>query len=417
MRLLFITDNFPPEVNAPASRTHDHAKRWRELGVDVTVVTCAPNFPHGTVYPGYRNKMFQRETVDGIRVIRVWSFITANKGFAKRVLDYLSFAFMAFWAGLFVRSDVIVATSPQFFTTFAGRALSVVKRTPWVFELRDLWPESIHAVGAMKKGRLVRWLENIELSMYHHADAVVALTPAFKRNLVDRGVPDHKIAVITNGVDRRQFAPAARNRRLRHDLGLHDGFVIGYVGTIGMAHSLDFIVRATATLNRDDIRLLIVGDGAMREDIEARAKTLAPGRIVLHPPVPKEQVRDYISACDVALVPLKRSETFKTVIPSKIFEMASMRKPILLGVDGQAREIVEGHAAGLFFEPESEADFHRAVITLADDPDQIAHLQRGAESLAEAYSRRRLADDMLDVLQRVAARAPMSQDLERSRET
>ena len=205
MKILFITDNFPPEVNAPAARTYDHCKRWVDKGVDVTVITCAPNFPQGRVYEGYKNRLYQTEMVDGIKVIRVWSYISANEGFLKRIIDYTSFAFMAFWAGLFKPCDVIIATSPQFFTTFTGWALSKVKRRPWVFELRDLWPESIITVGAMKKSKAIEIFEKIEHFMYRSADMIIPVTDAFKMHLVGRDIQENKIHVVTNGVDPKKF--------------------------------------------------------------------------------------------------------------------------------------------------------------------------------------------------------------------
>ena len=184
MKLLFLTDNFPPEVNAPANRTYEHCKEWVKEGVDVTVITCAPNFPKGKVYPGYRNKLYQSEVMDGIKVIRVWSYITANEGFIKRILDYISFAVMAFFAGLFVKTDLIVATSPQFFTAVAGRWLAFFKRKKWVFEVRDLWPESIIAVGAMKRNRAIRFFEWIEKRLYKSADHIIVVTDTFKKKII-----------------------------------------------------------------------------------------------------------------------------------------------------------------------------------------------------------------------------------------
>ena len=151
MHILFLSDNFPPEVNAPASRTHEPCRQWAAAGNQITVITCAPNFPTGRVFPGYRNRLWQQEWVDGIRVIRVWSYITANEGFAKRTLDYLSFMFSGGTAAmLHSRPDVVVSTSPQFFCAVAGWVVTRLRRLPWVFVLRDLWPASIVAVGAMK---------------------------------------------------------------------------------------------------------------------------------------------------------------------------------------------------------------------------------------------------------------------------
>jgi hypothetical protein len=177
MHILFLSDNFPPEVNAPASRTYEHCREWVKAGHTVTVITCAPNFPKGEVFEGYSNRLWQRDDVDGIRVVRVWSYITPNEAFAKRVLDYMSYMVMAFVAAFFVRRvDVIVGTSPQFFTVCAAYGVSLVKRRPWLFELRDIWPESISAVGAMKSGWLLDALEGLELFLYRKAAAIVSDT-------------------------------------------------------------------------------------------------------------------------------------------------------------------------------------------------------------------------------------------------
>ena len=194
MKILFITDNFPPEVNAPATRTYEHVKEWmKDKDVEVTIVTCAPNFPHGKVYDGYKNRFYQKENLDGIEVIRVWSYITSNSGFLKRVLDYVSFGVMAFFVGLFKKHDIVIATSPQFFTTWAAWGISKIKRKPWIFELRDLWPESIKTVGAMKQGKAIEFLEKIEIGLYKSSDKVIAVTDAFKTNLIKRGIDEKKI--------------------------------------------------------------------------------------------------------------------------------------------------------------------------------------------------------------------------------
>ncbi len=220
MKLLFLTDNFPPEVNAPASRTFDHCREWVAAGIDVTVITCAPNFPHGRVYRGYRNKWMQKETIDGIKVIRVWTYIAPNSGFARRIVDFVSFALAGFVASLFVRTDIIVATSPQFFTAVSGCAAGLFKRRPWVMEVRDLWPESLRAVG-VASGR--EWwldlLERLELFLYRRAASVVVNTHAFHANLMSRGVDPAKINVVTNGVMTENFAARERDEALVAELG------------------------------------------------------------------------------------------------------------------------------------------------------------------------------------------------------
>jgi glycosyltransferase involved in cell wall biosynthesis len=398
MRILFITDNFPPETNAPATRTHEHCREWVKAGAKVTVITCAPNFPQGKVYAGYRNRLYQEETIDGIRVIRVWTYITANEGFAKRILDYLSFAVSSFLAGLFQKADIIIATSPQFFTTWSALALSRLKRKPWIFELRDLWPESIRTVGAMEHSRILDMFEKIELFLYRKAARVVAVTDAFKRNLVARGIDADKIHVVTNGANLDLYQERPPNESLLAKHGLTGKFVVGYIGTHGMAHSLEFIVNSLVKVTDDAIHFLFIGDGAKKADVVRLAQAKGLRNATFLDPIPKELVPEYMSITDLALVPLLKSDTFKTVIPSKIFEASAMRKPILLGVEGQAREIVEGYGAGICFEPENESDFLEKLQQLKNDAGLYGALQEGCSKLALDFDRKRLAALMLSIL-------------------
>jgi glycosyltransferase involved in cell wall biosynthesis len=402
MKILFVTDNFPPEVNAPATRTYEHCKEWVKLGVDVTVVTCFPNFPQGKVYEGYKNKLYQVEIIDGIKVVRVLSYITANKGFLKRTLDYFSFAITSFIAGLFIKCDIIIATSPQFFTTWSAFFLSKLKGKPWIFELRDLWPESIRTVGALKKERLLDLFEKIELFLYRDSAKVIAVTNAFKQNLIQRGIKAEKIEIITNGANLELFTPREKNSELIKELGLENQFIVGYIGTHGMAHGLDFIVNSIAKLDDNSIHFLFIGDGAQKEEIVKLAKDKNIQNITFLDPVPKEKIPEYLSIIDVSLVPLKKSDTFKTVIPSKIFEAAAMRKPILLGVEGQAKQIIDKYRAGLCFEPENEKEFLDKVCELRNNKQLYKELQKGCANLARDFDRIKLAKEMLEVIKSVS---------------
>jgi glycosyltransferase involved in cell wall biosynthesis len=396
MRILFITDNFPPEVNAPATRTYDHCRLWVKAGAEVTVLTCAPNFPDGIVYDGYRNALFQRSSMDGIDVIRVWSFIARNEGFVRRIIDYVSFAVAAFVCGLFRKFDVIVATSPQFFVSFAGWGVAALRSKPWVLEVRDLWPESILAVGAMRESWITRALERVELFMYRRATLIVPVTRAFRDNMVKRGVDPGKIVVVENGANLEKFRCTSKDDALLRAHGLVDQFVFSYIGTHGMAHGLEFIVRSIAQIRRTDVSFMFIGSGSNKRAIVELATRLQLRNAIFIDPVPKDEVPRYLSIADVALVPLRKVETFKTVIPSKIFEAAAMRRPILLGVDGQAREIVERCEAGLFFEPENTTSFLTRVEELVSDRALYERLQLGCGRLAATYDRAALAKRMID---------------------
>lgn len=404
MKILFITDNFPPEVNAPATRTYEHVTEWQKRGADITIITCAPNFPHGKVYDGYKNKFYQKEKIGDIEVIRVWSYITSNSGFTKRVLDYFSFAFMSFWVGLFQKHDIVIATSPQFFTTWAAWGISKIKRKPWIFELRDLWPESIRTVGAMKQERILDWLEKIELGLYRDADKVIAVTDAFKNNLIQRGIDSKKIEVVTNGSNMDLFSPREKDLDLIQSLNLENKFIIGYIGTHGMAHSLDFIVRSISKIDDPNIHFLFIGDGSMKSKVTQMASMLSLTNITFLEPVAKEKVPKYLSIIDISLAPLKKSDTFKTVIPSKIFESSAMGKPTLLGVEGQAQKIIEKYNAGICFLPENEKDFITKVILLKNDADLYRDCVSGCQVLAKDYDRKKLANKMLYTLEEVVKR-------------
>lgn len=412
MHILFLTDNFPPEVNAPASRTFEHCREWVRAGHRVTVITGFPNFPQGKVYPGYRNQLWQREQIEGISVIRVWTYITANEGFLKRTLDYLSYMFSSILASpLAGRCDVVVGTSPQFFTACAAYAVSRAKRVPFVFELRDLWPESIKAVGAMKDGLSLRLFERLELFLYHQAAAIVSVTHSFKETLIERGVEGGKIAVVTSGVDLSRFAPTPKDRELVARLGLEGKFVAGYIGTHGMAHALETILDAAELIRRrpngDRFRFLMVGDGARKEALKAQALARGLDSVLFLDSVAKDEVVAYWSLLDVCLVHLRKTPLFKTVIPSKIFESMAMGVPVLLGVEGESREIVLREKAGEAFEPENAVALVALIEKLASDSACYQELKAQCVYAAAKFDRKNLAADMLGVLQSVIHERPL----------
>lgn len=400
MHILFLSDNFPPEVNAPASRTFEHCREWVEAGHRVTIVTCAPNFPKGKVFDGYRNALWQVEEMAGIRVIRVWTYITANEGFVKRILDYQSFMVAATLAALFVRRvDVVLGTSPQLFTACAAYAVSRLKRIPYVFELRDLWPESIRAVGAIGDSRLLDLLEGLELFLYRKAARIVSVTQSFKRNLVSRGIDTDKIAVVTNGVDISRFKPQSRDGYLANELGLEGKFVAGYIGTHGMAHALETLLEAARRLQNDpagrDIRLLFLGDGANKQKLVAQAKAMGLANVVFVDSVPKEQVVRYWSLLDVSIIHLKKTDLFTTVIPSKLFECMGMGIPVLHGVAGESAEIVEREGCGQVFEPENVEDLCIGLLAMKSRPKLRDGYREKGLAAASRYDRKELALRML----------------------
>jgi len=405
LRILFLSHYFPPEGNAPASRTFEHCARWARAGHDVTVVTCAPNCPAGVVYPGYKNRLRRQiERVDGVRVVRVWTYLAANAGTVRRIANYLSFLLSATLASIWLpKPDVVVATSPQFFCGWAGVLVSRLKRVPLVLEIRDIWPESIEAVGAMRNRRLLRLLEWMERVMYRAAAHVVAVGAGYRRKILEKVDLADRISVITNGVDLKAFAPGEPDGAFLRRWGLGDCFVCSYVGTIGMAHGLEVVLDAAKILRdsgRRDVRFCLIGDGAARQRLEEQTRQAGlDGRVVFTGRLPKDQVPTAIASSQACLIHLKDCALFGTVIPSKIFETMAMGRPIVMGVRGEALDIVHQAGAGLAVEPESPRALVDAVLRLADEPGLASRLGRsGRAFVAERYNRDRLAAEYLRLL-------------------
>jgi glycosyltransferase involved in cell wall biosynthesis len=365
MRILFLTDNFPPEVNAPATRTYEHCVKWIELGHKVTVITCFPNFPKGKVFEGYTNKLYQKENIDGITVIRVWSYITENNGFVKRIIDYISYALTSFLFGLFVKTDLIIATSPQFFTAVSGRILSFLKGKPWVMEVRDLWPDSIAAVGSMNKSSIpFKILKKIEHHLYLSASKIVVVTDSFKKYVIkDHQITTEKVGVFKNGVLISNFKKPKPNdvMTLKESLGLKNKIIISYLGTHGLAHGLKFILESISKISNPDLHFLFIGDGAEKQNLIKYSKTLHSKNFTFIESVTKSEIPLYIDISDYSLVNLKKSDEFKNVIPSKIFENIAMYKPILLGVEGESKKLIDDYEVGVCFEPENKESFLNAI--------------------------------------------------------
>lgn len=413
MRILFLSHYYSPEVNAPATRTSEHCIRWARAGHDVTVVTCAPNCPNGVVYPGYRNSLWpQTEVVDGVRVVRVGTYLAPNAGTVRRILNFLSYMVMAFLASLRQpRPDVVVATSPQFFCGWAGVLVSWFRRVPFVLEIRDIWPESIAAVGAMRSRRLLRVLEWLERRMYLAADHIVAVGDGYRDRILQRADVSHRISVITNGVDPARFAPQAADPEFLRTWNLDGKFVCSYIGTIGMAHGLEVVLKAAKLLRserRTDICFCLVGDGSSRQRLEAEVHAAGLDDLVVFTgQQPKARMPAILASSDACLVHLKKCELFGTVIPSKIFETMAMGRPIIMGVEGPARTIILESGAGLAMEPESAESLVATVLALADDRPAASRMgQTARERVLLDFNRNVLAERFLRLLDDVGGRRP-----------
>lgn len=404
MHIVLLTHYFPPEVNAPASRSFEHAEAWVRAGHRVTVITAAPSHPAGRIYPGHRNAWSTREDVHGIEVIRIWTWVAANRGTVGRMASFASY-FLSVLLHLpwLPRGDRIVSTSPQFFCGLAGWLLKR-KDNRWILEIRDLWPESIVAVGAMRRSPLIRILEKLEAWAYRTADLVVSVTPGFIAHIAHlRGRND--IAVIRNGIQPRMFeASEAAAAAFREAHRLNGKFVASYLGTHGMAHALDKVLDAAAHLrHRSDIVILLAGNGAERDGLLARKAAHDLNNVIMLDQLPRAAMPAVWAASDAALITLRASETFKAVLPSKMFEAMATGTPILLGVQGEAQALLEEAGAGIAVPPEDAAKLAQAIVFLADNPSVAAkYATAGRAWCAQHADREALAMQMLHRMEPLA---------------
>ncbi len=405
MRILFLSHYFPPEVNAPANRTHEHARRWVADGHHVTVLTGVPNHPRGEIFPGYRNRWLQEERIDGIRVLRTWMYLTANEGFLRRTLNYVLFAATAVLASFRAeRPDVVVATSPQFFCGLAGAVVAALKRRPFVLEVRDLWPDSIVQLGQLHSRRVVGLLEALESWLYRRAAGIVVNTRSFIDHIAARGIPRDRIELVHNGIDSQTFRPRPPDGELRRVHGLEGRFVAAYMGTLGLAHGLMTVVEAAERLReREDVLLLLLGDGADRGRLEAEITRRGLRNVRLLGLRPRAEMPAWIASVDVTLVLLRDLPVFETVIPSKIFEFLAQERPVILAARGEIRRLVEEAKAGLVIDPENAEQLATAVLEVRERPVEAqVRARAGREWVKASFDRDTLARRMAGFLERVS---------------
>ncbi len=401
-KILYISQYFPPEMGAPSARVHELSRRWVERGVDVTVLTAFPNHPDGVIPKEYRGKIFMREEKDGIHVVRTFIYPAPNKGFIRRSLSYISFLFSSIIQGVVNtdRPDVIIATSPQFFVVIAGYLMSKFKNVPFVFELRDFWPESIVQLGLLKNRYLIRLLESIEMFLYRKATRIVGVVDSFREVLVSRGIPSEKITIIKNGVDLKLFNNHFDQIELKRKHNLPDKFIVSYIGTHGMAHALDKVLDVAQLLKKEnEIHFFFVGDGAEKGNLIKQKTANDLHNVTFAEKAQKKLVPELYALADVLLVTLRKIDLFKNALPSKLFEIMAMGKPILLMVDGEARTFVEKVGAGLFVEPENPEDLVKNILFLKSHSAEVQRLgDNGKNFVRRHFDRNKLADDYLDIL-------------------
>ncbi len=406
MRILYLSQYFPPEVGATQTRAYEMARYLVSAGHQVTMLTEVPNHPSGIIPPEYRGNAYERVSLDGIDVIRVWVKASPTKTFATRMLFYISYMINAALAGLLLargRYDVIYATSPPLFVGGAALALSYLRRIPLLFEVRDLWPESAVALGEISSTRAAVLAGKLEEMCYNRARRVVVVTEGIRRRLEERGF-GAKLALIPNGANTELFRPDPEaGAVLRSELGLGGRFLVIYAGIHGVAQGLETVLDAARVLQDEPhIHFLFVGEGPKKGDLLNQRDTLGLVNVTMLAEQPRDSMPAYMSAADVALVPLRRLELFRGALPSKMFDAWACGCPVVLSIDGEARQVLERAEGGVFVEPEDPELMAQALSQLKGDPGRLRQLGKNGRCFVEEhYSRERLAAQLEALLRGV----------------
>jgi len=405
MRILYLSQYFPPEAGATQTRAYEMASNWVRLGHSVTMLTEFPNHPSGIIPQEYKSKLIERSDLDGIDIIRVWVNASPIKNYRNRMLFYLSYMLNAIVAGLFFvrgRYNLIYATSPPLFVGGAALVLSYLKRTPMVFEVRDLWPESAIALGELSNQRAISLANKLEEICYSRAIQIVVVTHGIYDRLIQRGVPLDRILVIPNGANIDLFTfKASERERIRKELGLEGKFVAIYAGIHGLAQGLETILESAHLLRESpNIHFLLVGDGPKKAEILSLARDYKLPNLTLLPEQPRETIPGYLSAADIALVPLRKAEIFKGALPSKIFDAWACERPVLISIDGEAREVVENVRGGIYISPENPTLIAKALIHLMSTPLELEVMgKNGLAYTMQNHSRKVLAERLISHLE------------------
>jgi glycosyltransferase involved in cell wall biosynthesis len=399
-KILFLSDDFPPETNAAATRVYERALIWNKLGHKVEFITNFPNKFKGKKHAGYSGRLYQVDTIEGIKVVRIKTYITTSQKVFFRALDQISYMLTSFVSGLFVsKPDVIIATTPQFFCGISGFALSAVRNVPFVLEVADIWTDSVIGTGAAS-GNIFKLMRAVENYVYRRSRAIIVLTNAFREELINRGINKDKIFVARNGVNKDAFRNTGKNIDILNRYNLKNKKVVGYIGSMGSAQGLSNVIEAARISyerNGDDIAFMLVGEGAEKEELQRLSVGLS--NVIFIPGQPKEKVSVYLSLCDVGLVHLKDHEVFKKNIPSKMFEMMAVGLPLLLvSPKGEAAEIIEENNVGKWVQSGNPALLSNAVLEMVREKDGLQKYSNSCLVAIDQFTRKKQARKVLDAV-------------------
>ncbi|USK28334.1 glycosyltransferase family 4 protein [Bacillus sp. CMF21] len=394
MKIVYITQHFPPEIGAAQGRAFDMSTNLSNLGHDLHVLTAFPN--HEST-----SKLYSKEKVNKLSVYRSFRIRDTKKSSIRRLANYLSFMCSSIFSGLFVKKpDIVYATSPQLFQGVTGYVLSRIHRTKFVFEVRDLWVDFAEILGQFKNKKLLNLARKLENFIYKQADLIVVVTHGYKDRLIDLGISADKIIVIPNGVNPNTLKPVIKRNDVKKEYGIEDKFLVLYTGNIGAAQGLKTIITAAVKLKDDpSVCFMFIGEGVEKEDLMEQVKANGLTNVLFLDSKRKEELASYYDSADLGIVSLKKHPLFEITIPSKVFDYMAVSLPVLIGVEGEAREIVEKNHAGFTFEPENPEDFIRALKIAQSQPETLKEMKKNLRHhLLQSFNRETQAAELSQAL-------------------
>ncbi len=404
MKILYITQYFAPEIGATTNRALANVRYLANQGHEVTVLCEMPNHPKGIIFPKYRRKFFLKEQMENFSVERVWVYTNPKKNFITRMLFYITFAFLGSLRGiLFGRKyDIVYVTSPPLFVGMIGKNIKrFFPKIKFIFEVRDLWPDAAIEMGQLNNKSYRKFSYKLEASLYEKADHIVAVTNRFKKAIMDKGVGEDKISVIRNGSD-LSFKPVDIPKKFKEQFKKENEFVAIYAGNLGIAQNLKTLIDAAVMLKDENVKIILAGTGPDETLLRNYKQEVAAQNVIFTGEVPKEKMSEYFAIADCGIIPLKNIKVFERTIPSKLFDYMSANLPIILGVKGEAKEILIDSEAGIVFEPENAKDLAKKILYLKNNPQELEKMRLlGREYVKTNFDRNKLAAKLDDLFRKI----------------
>lgn len=404
MRILFLTQYYWPEVGAASQRLTYFARYLVQRGHKVTVLCSVPNYPEGKTYSGYRTKFVQTQQDEGVTLFRCWTYIDRSQNTFRRVLHYFSFTITSFLVALFQRrADIIFVSSPPLFLGMSVAVLGRIKRIPFVFDIRDVWPESAVAVGMMREDS---WLTKIagkmERLIYRASDHITVTCEGIARDFQRKGVARQKISFLPSGSELDIFEPVSHREKERYkkEFGVDEQFVVTYAGNIGLPQNPEILVECAKLLcDRENIAIFVIGEGVLREKLERRINSIGLRNLRMFGRMPRKDVGRFYAMSDIGLVLMKNSKAFKNMLPAKLFDLWAAGLPIIINLRGEAADLVEKAQSGVVVKPDDPAALAEAILEMKERQVEARKMgQNGRSFLAQFYDRKVLSEKLEQIL-------------------